>query len=69
MIIRGDAAHRQRVRERLLSRVYVDPHGPRPVDDAPCWLWGRKPSPEGYGQFSVGKQKGLLAHRVSYELW
>jgi hypothetical protein len=70
MIIRGDAAHRQRVRERLLSRTIVDLHGPRPVDDAPCWFFSGKPHKKtGYGQFSVGKQKGLLAHRVAYELF
>lgn len=70
MIIRGDAAHRQRVRERLLSRAVPDLHGPRPVDDAPCWFFSVRSRPKtGYAQFSVGKQKGLHAHRVAYELW
>jgi hypothetical protein len=70
MIIRGDAAHRQRVRERLLSRAVVDLHGPRPVDDAPCWFFSQPNGKRtGYAQFSVGKQKGLHAHRVAYELW
>lgn len=70
MIIRGDAAHRQRVRERLLSRAIVDLHGPRPVDDSPCWFFSGKPHPKtGYAQFSVDSQKGLLAHRVAYELF
>jgi hypothetical protein len=70
MIIRGDAAHRQRVRERFLSRAIPDLHGPRPVDDAPCWFFSGKPHAKtGYCQFSVGRQKGLLAHRVAYELW
>jgi len=70
MIIRGDAAHRQRVRERLLSRAIVDLHGPRSVDDSPCWLFRAERYPKsGYAQFSVGKQKGLLAHRVAYELF
>ena len=70
MIIRGDAAHRQRVRERLLSRTVVDLHGPRSVDDSPCWLFTGKPNERtGYCQFSVGKQKGMLAHRVAYALW
>jgi len=70
MIIRGDAAHRHRVRERLLSRAVVDLDGPRPVDDAPCWFFSGKPNERtGYCQFSVGKQKGMLAHRVAYALW
>jgi hypothetical protein len=59
------------VRERLLSRTQVDLDGPRPVDDAPCWNWTggtTKPDGTGYGQFSVGKRKGILAHRASYEL-
>jgi HNH endonuclease len=69
MIIRGDAAHRQRVRERLLSRAIIDLHGPLRVDDAPCWNFDKPSKSTGYGQFSVGRQKGLLAHRVAYELW
>jgi len=59
--------HLCRVRERLLASAIVDLHGPRPVNDAPCWQWAKNPNGR-YGQFSVGKQKGLLAHRVSYEL-
>lgn len=69
MIIRGDATHRQRVRERLLSRVLVDLRGPRSVDGSPCWHFTRPNKRTGYGQFSVGKQKGLLAHRIAYELF
>jgi hypothetical protein len=69
-IIRGDAVHRQRVRERLLSRAIPDLDGPRPVDDSPCWFFSIKPDARtGYCHFSVGKQKGILAHRAAYELW
>ena len=60
--------HLCRVRERLLANAIVDPHGPRPVSDAPCWQWAKNPKGR-YGQFSVGKQKGISAHRASYELF
>ena len=60
--------HLRRVRERLLANAVVDLGGPRPVDDAPCWQWAKNPNGR-YGQFSVGKQKGLLAHVVSYQLF
>lgn len=58
-----------RVRERLYSRTVIDLDGPRPVDDSPCWHWtGGRHKKTGYGQFSVGKTKGILAHRASYQL-
>ena len=60
--------HLCRVRERLLANAIVDLNGPRPVNDSPCWRWAMNPKGR-YGQFSVGKQKGLLAHRVAYELF
>lgn len=37
-----------------------------------CWLWTAQRLPHGYGQFwrtINGKVRGLLAHRVSYELF
>lgn len=33
-----------------------------------CWLWIAGKMPNGYGQFSVGNRRGLLAHRVAYAL-
>ena len=64
-----------RVRTRLHSRTVIDLDGPRTVDNAPCWIWtgtlsrnSKDPKAGGYGQFSVGKAKGILAHRAAYEL-
>jgi hypothetical protein len=33
-----------------------------------CWLWTAGKMLNGYGQFSVGSRRGLLAHRVAYAL-
>lgn len=48
-------------RELLLARIEVDPDGPRPVDDAPCWTWTGKKSKAGYGFF-----RDVPAHRLVY---
>lgn len=34
----------------------------------PCWLWTAGKMSNGYGQFSVQNHRGILAHRISYEL-
>lgn len=33
-----------------------------------CWLWTAGTMNSGYGQFSIRNQRGILTHRVSYEL-
>lgn len=57
-----------RVRERLYSRTVIDLDEPRTVNEAQCWHWTGGKTKGGYGQFSVGSQKGILAHRAAYEL-
>lgn len=55
------------LRERALARALVDINGPRPVDDAPCWLWTGNKTIGGYGLIRDGNRR-RCAHRVLYEL-
>lgn len=44
--------------ERFLSKIVKVPRG--------CWLWVGKKSWNGYGQFAIGHQRQVYAHRWSY---
>lgn len=58
------------LRERFLAKVTPDLDGPRPVDDAPCWLWTASLKTGGYGQIWVREQgRPAPAYRVAWELW
>lgn len=49
----------------------VDKNGPisahRP-DLGPCWIWTRKPNPDGYGHTRWVSQKYILTHRLAWLL-
>lgn len=36
------------------------------IDDAGCWIWQKKKSNNGYGEFAFGGGRNGRAHRVSY---
>lgn len=39
----------------------------QPVTDCGCYLWSAATNAKGYGKFSIGPQKWVLAHRYAYE--
>ena len=39
------------------------------VGNTDCWVWTGSATPNGYGQFSCGNYKTILAHRFAYSLW
>lgn len=65
----GSAGHSKTMSERFWSKVDkngpVPPHAP---ELGPCWLWTATRSDTGYGWFSLGRGKGIGAHRYAYEL-
>lgn len=48
----------RRYQTRILASVEVDANG--------CWIWQKKRSRNGYGDFAFGGGKNGRAHRVSY---
>jgi hypothetical protein len=48
--------------ERFLSRIVITES---------CWFWTGHVQDDGYGRISIGGRhgKGLMVHKVAYELW
>ena len=60
----------EQIKTRFLSKV--DQNGPAPhrrPELGQCWLWTAYRLPSGYGTFNAWSQRGLLAHRVSCEIF
>lgn len=67
---RARADNPERIKVRFLSKV--DRGGPIPhrrPELGRCWLWTAYSLPSGYGTFNAWARRGLLAHRVSYEIF
>jgi hypothetical protein len=50
----------ERHRDRFMAKVEKDENG--------CWLWVAHVTPNGYGQFGIGR-KLFYAHRIAYEMF
>jgi hypothetical protein len=55
------------LRVRLLGKTFVDPQGPCPIDESPCWIWTGSRNRGGYGHIGINRVPART-HRVAYEL-
>lgn len=51
--------------DNFLSRINKNPI----IGNTECWIWTGSTIPNGYGQFSCGNGKTILAHRFAFQLW